>query len=87
MCVCIYNQFCPPVTIYYLKKKFKVTVSNLLFFCFFFVPPVHLKNICTPCMCVCIYMRVQYGAFQESSIYVYSHSDQIGHVRDTFGKL
>ena len=38
-------------------------------------------------MCVCIYMRVQYGAFQESSIYVYSHSDQIGHIRDTFGKL
>ena len=32
-------------------------------------------------------MHVQYGSFQESCIYVYSHSDQIGHVRDTFGKL
>ena len=62
------------------QKKFKVTVS-------YFFPPVHFKTIWTPCMCVCIYMHVQYGPFQESNIHVYSHSDQIGHVRDTFGKL
>ena len=54
---------------------------------FNFWPPVHFKTIWTPYMCGCIYMRVQYGPFQESYIYVYSHSDQVGHVRDTFGKL